>query len=151
MPFSHPSIRAAVCLVCLLTIQVGNGFAQTVSPAQITLDRPEASVQLVVRLPDAAKTVGEGRLRDVTRQSRFRIEPADVATIDERGLVRPLADGQATLHVESDETGAPQTVPITVAGMTSPQPISFRNEVMPILTKARCNTGGCHGKAEGQN
>jgi hypothetical protein len=151
MPFSHPSIRAAVCLVCLLTIPVGNGFAQTVSPAQITLDRPEASVQLVVRLPDAAKTVGEGRLRDVTRQSRFRIEPADVATIDERGLVRPLADGQATLHVESDETGAPQTVPITVAGMTSPQPISFRNEVMPILTKARCNTGGCHGKAEGQN
>ncbi len=151
MPFSRPAIRAAVFLVCLLAIPVGHGFAQTVSPAQITLDRPEASVQLVVRLPDTAKTVGEGRLRDVTRESRFRIEPADIATIDERGLVRPLADGQATLHVESDGTGAPQTVPVTVTGMTSPQPVSFRNEVMPILTKARCNTGGCHGKAEGQN
>ena len=151
MPLSCPSIRPAVTLVCLLAIPVGNGFAQTISPPQITLDRPEASVQLVVRLPDTSTAVGESRLRDVTRQSRFRIEPANVATIDERGLVRPLADGQATLHVESDGTGAPQTVPITVAGMTSPQPVSFRNEVMPILTKARCNTGGCHGKAEGQN
>ena len=151
MPFSRPSICAAVILTCLLPIQVESSFAQTVSPPQITLDRPEASVQFVVRRPDASTAVGESRMRDVTRQSRFRIEPANVATIDDRGLVRPLADGQATLHVEPDGTGVPQTVPITVTGMTAPQPVSFRNEVMPILTKARCNTGGCHGKAEGQN
>ena len=29
--------------------------------------------------------------------------------------------------------------------------ISFRREIIPILKKAGCNSGGCHGKAEGQN
>ena len=28
---------------------------------------------------------------------------------------------------------------------------SFRNDVLPILSKAGCNGGGCHGKAAGQN
>lgn len=31
------------------------------------------------------------------------------------------------------------------------EPISFRYEVVPILTKYGCNGGGCHGKMEGQN
>jgi hypothetical protein len=30
-------------------------------------------------------------------------------------------------------------------------PVSFTDDVVPILTKFGCNTGGCHGKAEGQN
>ena len=141
----------APALMLLIIARVSDLGAQQVSPREILLDRPEASVQFVVQISDAATSTGEKRLRDVTRQSRFRIEPAGIAAIDERGLVRPLAEGKATLHFESDGADTPQTVPITVTGMTSPQPISFRNEVMPILTKARCNTGGCHGKAEGQN
>lgn len=35
--------------------------------------------------------------------------------------------------------------------MNDPRPVSFCNEVVPLLTKAGCNSGGCHGKAEGQN
>ena len=31
------------------------------------------------------------------------------------------------------------------------QPVSFRNDVIPILTRHACNSGGCHGKATGQN
>ena len=30
-------------------------------------------------------------------------------------------------------------------------PVSFVRQVVPILTKAGCNAGGCHGKADGQN
>ena len=33
----------------------------------------------------------------------------------------------------------------------SAAPVSFRHEVVPILTKNGCNGGGCHGKSEGQN
>src|SRR4051812_1287170 len=29
--------------------------------------------------------------------------------------------------------------------------ISFRNNVQPVLTKAGCNAGACHGAAAGQN
>jgi hypothetical protein len=30
-------------------------------------------------------------------------------------------------------------------------PVHFANDVVPILTKNGCNTGGCHGRASGQN
>src|SRR3712207_5963425 len=28
--------------------------------------------------------------------------------------------------------------------------VSFRNDIMPLLSKAGCNTGGCHGNANGK-
>jgi hypothetical protein len=31
------------------------------------------------------------------------------------------------------------------------RPLNFSNDIAPILTKASCNSGGCHGKASGQN
>lgn len=31
------------------------------------------------------------------------------------------------------------------------QPVYFNTDVMPVLTKLGCNSGGCHGKAGGQN
>ena len=30
-------------------------------------------------------------------------------------------------------------------------PVYFNTDVVPLLTKLNCNSGGCHGKAEGQN
>ena len=36
--------------------------------------------------------------------------------------------------------------------VTAKQPaITFLNDVVPVLTKLSCNSGGCHGKATGQN
>jgi hypothetical protein len=31
------------------------------------------------------------------------------------------------------------------------RPLNFANDIVPIFTKASCNSGGCHGKAAGQN
>ncbi|HYF37733.1 MAG TPA: DUF1549 and DUF1553 domain-containing protein, partial [Prosthecobacter sp.] len=31
------------------------------------------------------------------------------------------------------------------------RPLNFTNDIVPIFTKASCNSGGCHGKAAGQN
>src|SRR5205814_427208 len=36
-------------------------------------------------------------------------------------------------------------------GFNNPEPVSFATQILPLLTKARCNSGGCHGKAEGRN
>ncbi len=33
----------------------------------------------------------------------------------------------------------------------TPRPLNFANDIVPILTKGGCNSGGCHGKAGGQN
>ncbi len=37
----------------------------------------------------------------------------------------------------------------TASAAETPTPISFENDVVPILTKAGCNTGSCHAKAGG--
>ncbi len=33
----------------------------------------------------------------------------------------------------------------------TPRPLNFANDIVPILTKGGCNSGGCHGKSGGQN
>src|SRR5262245_59977564 len=38
-----------------------------------------------------------------------------------------------------------------LAPCAAAQPVYFNTDVVPLLTKLGCNSGGCHGKAEGQN
>ena len=37
-----------------------------------------------------------------------------------------------------------------LAGSVSEAPVSFRNDVVPIFSKASCNSGGCHGALAGK-
>tara|TARA_R110002072_G_scaffold299632_1_gene475518 strand:- start:106590 stop:108980 length:2391 start_codon:yes stop_codon:yes gene_type:complete len=114
-----------------------------VSPTTIVLDSPEASQQLIVSVVTAA-----GR-RDVTSQVQLTVADEAVAAVPDGALVRPRSEGQTEIAVTlGDET---VRVPVEVVKQENPDPVSFRNEIIPILTKARCNSGGCHGKAEGQN
>jgi hypothetical protein len=121
-----------------------NAAAQyTVSPTVITLDRPEAAQQVLV-----SETTGTAQI-DRTRQVEYISGDPSVFSVDATGLVHPVHDGTATLTVRYLDTV--RTIPVTVTGLTAPVPVSFRYEVQPLLTKSRCNAGGCHGKAEGQN
>src|SRR5262249_59590396 len=43
------------------------------------------------------------------------------------------------------------TIPVTAEKVDENLPINFGNQIVPILTKLGCNSGGCHGKASGQN
>lgn len=115
-----------------------------VSPVSMRLESPEASHQLLI-----TKTLPDGRRVDVTRRVEFRVENGDIATVDSRGLVKPKKDG--TTRLSATLEGQTVSLPVEIQGMENPQPVSFRNEIVPILTKAGCNSGGCHGKAEGQN
>jgi hypothetical protein len=115
-----------------------------VHPSTVVLNRPEASQQLLVTaiLPD-------GRSRDVTRESVIEIVPRDKVIVDPTGLLRPISEGRVEAVVRHGNNSV--RVPIEVRNLQSPSPVSFRYDVIPLLTKARCNSGGCHGKAEGQN
>lgn len=142
-------LPASFMFVVWLFAFVGNvAFLQAgvlkVSPAEVKLDRPEATQQIVVYDADAA-----GRSLDVTRKVTIQIDPPNIAAVDECGLISPLANGEGVLSIQSADERV--TIPITVSRLNNPVPISFRQEIIPILTKAGCNSGGCHGKAEGQN
>ncbi|WP_373652948.1 DUF1549 and DUF1553 domain-containing protein [Schlesneria sp. DSM 10557] len=115
----------------------------SISPPAVVLDRPESSEQILI-----TEWVGT-RQFDRTREVQYSV--ADPAIIDIRadGLVHPRGEGTTQLIITR---GADRlTVPVTVSGLNDPQPVSFPYEIQPQLTKARCNSGGCHGKAEGQN
>lgn len=115
-----------------------------VTPAKVTLDSPESRQQLLVEF-----TSSDGFKRDGTRDAKFECADARIATVTQDGRVFPLAEGNTTVTVRLEDRQT--TIPVIVTGLLQPRPVSFRHEVLPIITKAGCNAGGCHGKAEGQN
>jgi hypothetical protein len=104
----------------------------------------DASQQLLVTGKYAS-----GQLRDLTRQARYETTPADIVSVSPSGLVTPLAEGKATVRAEV--AGAEATLAVTVTNIVVDVPVNFPNQVVPLLTKFGCNSGGCHGKADGQN
>lgn len=142
--FKLNSAAVAAALVLVGLTSPANATELRISPPAVALDRAEASQQLLVM-----RNLTDGRAVDVTRQVKFQVEDPTTATIDARGLVQPLKDGRTQIVAEWE--GQRLSVPVEVRGMEQPKPVSFRNEIVPVLTKAGCNSGGCHGKAEGQN
>ena len=90
-----------------------------------------------------------GQLRDHTHKATFKSNPAGIVEIDSDGLVTPLKDGDVSVSVSSG--GKTGTVKVKVTGISHQTPINFPNQIVPIFTKLGCNSGGCHGKASGQN
>ncbi len=95
--------------------------------------------------------VGEGGvLSDATRDVRYQVSPSAIARVDTNGLIIPLADGKATVTAKTS-AGISASLPIVVEKFKSDTPVNFPNQIVPIFTKAGCNSGGCHGKSSGQN
>ncbi len=104
----------------------------------------DAKQQLLVtaKLSDSA-------LRDCTHKAVYKAAPDGIVKVDANGIVTPVADGTAT--VTADVDGVAASLPVKVEQATVVEPINFPNQIVPIFTKAGCNSGGCHGKASGQN
>ncbi len=87
--------------------------------------------------------------RDFTHRSSYQAAPAGIVTVDASGLIAPVADGTATITATAD--GVAATIEVKVENAGSNPPVNFGNQIVPIFTKATCNSGGCHGKSSGQN
>ncbi len=112
--------------------------------AGVTLAGTDSTRQLLVTGLDAA-----GKARDLTRGVAYSAHPAGVVAVDAVGFVTPLADGTAT--VTASAGGLSASVAVTVSRFVDDVPVHFENQVVPVFTKFGCNSGGCHGKADGQN
>lgn len=111
----------------------------------ITLRGRDARQQLFV-----TGEYSSGQFRDHTRQVQYVVEPADLVSVDATGYVTPLKDGQGVIRAISSGTVS-TNLPVTVTGIANDVPVNFPNQIVPIFTKLSCNSGGCHGKASGQN
>jgi hypothetical protein len=117
--------------------------ALIVHPATIELSGPRA-VQRASVLGEYA----DGQRRDLGRQAVFSIGSLKVAAVDGTGSVRAVGDGTTTLRVRVG--GRSAEVSVRVKGATRDTPMSFVREVQPVLTRAGCNSGACHGSQHGK-
>jgi hypothetical protein len=115
----------------------------TVLPPSVELTGPEARQQLIVEC-----AVGEHQ-EDWTRAARWSSSDPKVAAVDEHGLVSPAGDGEA--RITASAQGATAAVTVRVKNARAPFTWSFRNHVIPVMTKMGCNSGACHGALAGKN
>jgi hypothetical protein len=116
----------------------------TVQPATIDLRHQ--------RQPFALQVLGvskDGYSLDLRPQAKFTSADPKIANVDAKGWVRPVANGQTQVTVAV--AGQTKTVKVAVQLPAVEPPYSFRHEVMPVLSKAGCNSGGCHGYSLGKN
>ncbi len=113
-----------------------------VDPSSLTLQdaRDERRV-LVFGVMDGGKVV------DLTAEAKFSTDSASV-TVSPDGYIRPKAAGSAELTVTV--AGHHARLPVTCE-MSTAVKIDFVRDIQPVLAKAGCNAGTCHGSAQGKN
>jgi hypothetical protein len=126
-------------------LRAGEAARILVQPDRLELTGADPEHGLLVTLIDPA-----GRRADVTRKATFTsTAPQVVAVEGSTGKCRATRDGEA--EVEVAFAGHRARVPVHVAGLAASVAPSFRQDILPLLTRTGCNMGGCHGKLAGQN
>jgi Protein of unknown function (DUF1553)/Protein of unknown function (DUF1549)/Bacterial Ig-like domain (group 2) len=126
-----------LCAVPLLAQKI------VVMPPSVDLTGPEARQQML------AEATLSNHQEDWTRTAEWSSSDPKIATIDEHGLVRPVADGETKITARAK--GITSTVTVHVKDSHAPFTWSFRNHVIPVMTKMGCNQGACHGALAGKN
>lgn len=117
--------------------------AVEVTPSQIQLTGLLERSQLIVTRP-----FPDGRTTDATAVADYQSLTPDVVAVTPRGRVIPLAAGEGTVRVTLDQQSV--DIPVTIEPRESTSPVSFTEQVLPVLSKAGCNQGACHGGQFGQ-
>jgi len=130
-------IRVHPWLIIILPVA-----AQTLAvlPPAVNLSTPESRQQLI------AEATVSNHQEDWTAKVKWSSSNPQVASVDSNGLVKPISDGDAVI---SADTKAFTRVHVTNA--KAPFTWSFRNNVIPVMTKVGCNQGACHGALSGKN
>ncbi len=140
-------LRTSTLLAILLALGVCASAGEprlVVMPERLELTGIDPLHGVVVTRIDA-----EGRTRDVTREAAYTATNPALLRIDKKGRAEALADGDSNLEVTHE--GETVRVPVSCVETGKTAAPSFRQDILPILTKTGCNAGGCHGKLAGQN
>ncbi len=139
------SLLGLVLIVLSSTVR-GNAMDSRrieVVPPCVILDGAKSRQQVAVSVVEA-----DGSVRDRTAEARYSVLTESIAAVSASGVVGPLADGETRLRVEVD--GQPAEVPVRVEHASRSRPASYRLDVHPVLSKAGCNMGACHGNLNGK-
>ena len=129
----------AALLVCLGSARADNDAPSLlIEPLSIDLRGPGADHGFLVSVDG----------RDVTKEAVCVSSNPKIVAADP-GRLTAIADGEVDVTVTYG--GKSATIKVAASATGAPVAPSFRNEVVPVLTRFGCNQGGCHGKEAGQN
>jgi hypothetical protein len=122
----------------------GDIKALAIHPNRIVLKGSDDAQQFVL-----TAELNGGENQDLSGDVKY--EPADkkIVRVTSTGRVIPLANGTTEISAVYGDKSI--KVPVLVESCDVNLPINFPNQIVPIFTKLGCNSGGCHGKASGQN
>lgn len=136
-------LLALLALVQYVSAEDVASVPVVVEPKQAELVGNLSRLQLVVT---GRKT--SGRAFDLTREAKYENHSPDILSVDETGLVVPRASGAGRIQVRHGNNSI--DVSVSVRDVVPQAIVSFRQDVVPILSKAGCNQGACHATQFGK-
>ncbi len=153
--------RLAIVALAVLVLASLNVRAEKAASTPLPPAPPLPAIRALKLLPDAltlASLRDERRVLvlgviegdktiDLTAVAKFSSE-AGCVEIGAEGYIRPKSGGAGEISVKAG--GQQAKLPVKVASAEAPK-VDFVRDVQPILAKAGCNQGTCHGSAKGKN
>ncbi len=115
----------------------------SVEPREVFLRGENRRQRLLVTLHGT-----DGSERDVSHLAKLELAENIIASAH-GPVILGRSDGSTEVRVFVEDQSV--SVPVRVQDFASYPPVHFINDVSPLFSKFGCNSGGCHGRASGQN
>jgi hypothetical protein len=113
-----------------------------VLPAKIELSGAKDQQQIL------AFFASDQTVAEEATETKLAVEDPSIASLDSEGVLRPKKDG--TTRIIASLPGKTAFAEVHVREASRSIEWSFDRQILPILTKGSCNTGGCHGALAGK-
>lgn len=137
-------LTAAILILTTMNLAGADSVSLFPREIQFTHGRMAQSLQVLQMSKEGSATA------DLSDKVSFRIEPADLARVDEQLTVYPLKNGVGNIIARLQDGREFQSA-LTCKTIEIQPAWSFENQVQAVLTKTGCNQGACHGSAAGKN
>jgi hypothetical protein len=143
-----PRFAKLLALLFLCCLPIANRAADIapslqIVPNDMTLTGPKATQRLLL-----LEMTGEQATADRSAKAKWSSSNPEIVAVDGKGTVRAASDGEATITADLD--GKETSVKVKVEKTKEPFEPSFRNHVIPLMTRIGCNSGACHGALAGK-
>ena len=132
----------SIVLLALITAEV---VRANDTPVSLRVEPPHARlVGKLARLQlQVTGMAANGRRVDLTRDVDYTITSDGLASVSKTGAIVPIAPGSGTIGIRHGTRTV--EIPITVTQILPRAQVSFKQDVVPILSRSGCNQGACHG------
>lgn len=146
--FIHRFIGCTTCIAWLSVSTVA--FAQSIDVEKLEV-HPQAfeltGIRQSLQLITTGRLSGDGTA-DLTHDVSYEAADTTVLSVSRSGQIRPIRNGTTTIRVAKGPLS--QNVTISVVGQQQDERVSFSYQTLPLLAKAGCSGGACHGSPNGK-